>query len=150
MKPEELAQRLQAKEYRKMRSATYKAMGDAIVEAASDEAPRSDGQGEHLADHLRAVISNTDHPIRVTADSDEMLERLGWVVKGTPPHMIVASNAEALHWQVGGADFFAKSVDHPGTQPNDFLSRAAEKSAPVAERIQQEAAQAWLDRVAAE
>jgi hypothetical protein len=149
MTPERLANKLASKEYRKARAGAYKAMGDAMVDVASQEAPRSDQQGEHLADHLRAVISNTDHPIRVTAE-DEYLDLLGWVVKGTPPHVIEATNAQALHWQVGGTDFFAKSVNHPGTQPNDFLERAAERSADTVADIQAQAAQAWLDRVAAE
>jgi hypothetical protein len=145
MKPEELAKRLQANEYRKMRAATYKKMAAVLLKAAQDEAPVGTSQS-HLRDDLRPIISNTNRPIRITAT--EQAEKLGWVINGTPPHVIEATNAQALHWTVGGADFFAKSVNHPGTQPNDFLTRAADNAAGDVEGIMQAAASDWLDKVA--
>ena len=33
----------------------------------------------------------------------------------TSPHEIIPKNAKALHWSVGGADVFAKKVNHPGS-----------------------------------
>jgi hypothetical protein len=50
------------------------------------------------------------------------------VIGGTRPHEIEARNAKALHFNfpaAGGWVFF-KRVQHPGTQPNDFVSRAIE------------------------
>ena len=35
---------------------------------------------------------------------------------GTRPHVIRAKNKKALHWKKDGKDFFAYSVNHPGTK----------------------------------
>lgn len=45
-----------------------------------------------------------------------------WVLSGTKPHVITARNAKALRWTGrGGIGVnFARSVNHPGTKPNDF------------------------------
>lgn len=39
---------------------------------------------------------------------------------GTSPHEIVAKSAKALHWVSGGANYFAKSVQHPGIPAGKF------------------------------
>ncbi|MCL5068057.1 MAG: hypothetical protein M1368_06870, partial [Thaumarchaeota archaeon] len=39
---------------------------------------------------------------------------------GTRPHTIEVKNARALHFQKGGQDVFAKSVQHPGIQAGKF------------------------------
>ncbi|WP_238419378.1 hypothetical protein [Streptomyces taklimakanensis] len=57
-----------------------------------------------------SVISN--HPATV------------YVVNGTRPHIIRPRRARALRFQMGGRTVFAKIVHHPGTDANDFLSRA--------------------------
>lgn len=44
-----------------------------------------------------------------------------YVEFGTPPHIIRAKNAKALHFKVDGEDVFAKTVHHPGTRPNPFI-----------------------------
>jgi hypothetical protein len=53
-----------------------------------------------------------------------------YVEFGTPPHVIEAKNAKALHFKDGaiasslgfsGDDVFLKRVHHPGTAPNPFL-----------------------------
>lgn len=52
---------------------------------------------------------------------------LPFVLGGTRPHVIAARNAKALRWiahRGHGSVMFAKSVHHPGTQPNDFPQRA--------------------------
>jgi hypothetical protein len=152
MTPEQLADRLNPDYFRKRRRASRKQMGDVLVKAAQDEAPRSQNNTdhEHLADHLRAIVPNGDYPIRVEAEA-EFQTLLGYVVKGTPPHVIDHdhSKTQALHWVSGGQNFFAAFVEHPGTQPNDFLSRAAENAAPDVAAIQLEVAEEYLDWVAA-
>lgn len=49
---------------------------------------------------------------------------------GTPPHVITAKSAKALHWKSDKVnskgnkhktDAFAKSVNHPGTRPQPFI-----------------------------
>lgn len=62
-----------------------------------------------------------------------------FVVEGTRPHEIVPKTAAALRWQTPAGPRFAKRVQHPGTQPNNFLDvaqaageRTAERGADVA------------------
>lgn len=50
-----------------------------------------------------------------------------FVERGTRPHKIVARRAKALAWPSGGGMRFAKSVNHPGTKPYNFLSGALER-----------------------
>jgi hypothetical protein len=40
---------------------------------------------------------------------------------GTAPHKIEATNAKALFWP--GANHPVRSVQHPGTKPNDYMGR---------------------------
>lgn len=50
-----------------------------------------------------------------------------YVIGGTGPHPIAARNAKALRWfenRGHGPIAFAKSVQHPGTKPNNFPERA--------------------------
>jgi hypothetical protein len=52
---------------------------------------------------------------------------LPYVIGGTGPHPIAARNAKALRWlwnRGHGPIAFAKSVQHPGTKPNNFPERA--------------------------
>jgi hypothetical protein len=52
-----------------------------------------------------------------------------YVIGGTGPHPIAARNAKALRWIANsghGPVMFAKSVQHPGTKPNNFPERALE------------------------
>lgn len=44
---------------------------------------------------------------------------------GTRPHPIFPRNKSVLRFDVGGVTVFAKSVNHPGTDPNPYLIRAA-------------------------
>ncbi|MDJ1137926.1 hypothetical protein [Streptomyces iconiensis] len=47
-----------------------------------------------------------------------------YVVNGTVPHIIRPVSRKALRFNVGGRTVFAKVVNHPGTRPNDFLTKA--------------------------
>ena len=60
----------------------------------------------------------------INADGDlvfEMPIQGKFIEHGTPPHIIEAKNAKALHWKSGGEDRFAKKVNHPGTPPFPFI-----------------------------
>jgi hypothetical protein len=50
-----------------------------------------------------------------------------FVASGTQPHIIRPVRAQALRFEVGGDVVFAKRVQHPGTQPNPFVERAARR-----------------------
>lgn len=56
-----------------------------------------------------------------------MTDYLGYILDGTPPHLIAAiqnrPNA-TLRFVIGGQVVFAKVVRHPGTRPNNFILRA--------------------------
>jgi hypothetical protein len=51
---------------------------------------------------------------------------LPYVLGGTQPHVITARNARALRWTGRGGIgvSFARSVNHPGTKPDDFPEQA--------------------------
>ena len=49
---------------------------------------------------------------------------------GTAPHEIVPIRAKVLHWVVGGKDFFATRVHHPGSRARPFLRPSADQHFP--------------------
>jgi len=51
-----------------------------------------------------------------------------YVEFGTRPHVIRPVRARALRFKVGGDVVFAKLVHHPGTKPNPFMRRTAERT----------------------
>jgi hypothetical protein len=144
--PEEVAARLNAREWEKRKKDTYRKIGARLLEFAQEEAPVGEGDGDHLRDDLEVLISHGKEPIKIRAKTKKAL--LGMITSGTRPHRIEPVIARALHWTSGGADFFAAYVDHPGTAPNDFLGRAAKEAAPDLEDILRESAEDWLDWVA--
>lgn len=60
-----------------------------------------------------------------------------FIIGGTKRHPIVAVNAKALmfYWAKLGQVMFFKSVMHPGTKPNPFMTRAYKKWLPGARRM---------------
>lgn len=47
-----------------------------------------------------------------------------YVIKGTRPHTITGNPLLAFFWPKVGRNVVFRSVHHPGTRPNNFLSRA--------------------------
>lgn len=47
-----------------------------------------------------------------------------YVIQGTPPHIIRARHKKTLAFWTGAGFAYPRQVMHPGTRPNDFLSRA--------------------------
>lgn len=56
-----------------------------------------------------------------------------YVHEGTKPHIILPKEKRVLRWSDGSEYFFAKSVVHPGTKPDQFLYNAANKERPLIE-----------------
>lgn len=54
-----------------------------------------------------------------------------YVVNGTRPHTILPRARKALYWP--GAAHPVRSVQHPGTKPNAFMTNALETTAPQIE-----------------
>jgi hypothetical protein len=50
-----------------------------------------------------------------------------FVASGTQPHVIRPVRAHALRFEVEGDVVFATRVQHPGTQSNPFVQRAAQR-----------------------
>jgi hypothetical protein len=71
----------------------------------------------------------------------------GFVISGTPPHIIRAKDG-ALRFEIGGRVVFARSVNHPGTKPNDFFSRALAAEQRRIEDEMTEAGDAFFREVA--
>ncbi len=113
-----------------------------VVEAyMRDESPVRFGDLQNS--HTTEVLSDLERWIGPTVAHAE------FVIKGTRPHVIEAKNAQALgpfsfgsymgvktggyvkptqkSSSFSGLQFF-KSVQHPGTQPNDYITRARERS----------------------
>lgn len=51
-----------------------------------------------------------------------------YVIKGTRPHKITGNPLLAFFWPKVGQFVVFRSVNHPGTRPNNFLSRALRKA----------------------
>lgn len=90
---------------------------------------------------LSSDASGATGELRATA------EHASYVRDGTPPHEITPRRGRFLRFEVGGKTVFATKVNHPGTKPNDFWKRAAEKAEDVLEREAQRAADQFAARV---
>lgn len=93
--------------------------------AAKAQAPHKTGC---LADSIVKRIEETPLGIAVRIVSDttpcspSRTSYSLFVHEGTAPHQIVARNAQALRFEIGGQVIFVQSVNHPGTKPNRFLA----------------------------
>jgi hypothetical protein len=61
--------------------------------------------------------------VDVLCGRDGVTDYLGYVLAGTPPHMILP-HGQALRFMIGGEVVYAAAVFHPGTSPNNFMLRA--------------------------
>ena len=67
-----------------------------------------------------------------------------FVATGTQPHIIRPARAQALRFEVAGEVVFSTLVRHPGTKPNPFVRRAAER---LARRIPEIFQRVWKRNV---
>jgi len=87
---------------------------------------------EMEADAKRLAPVNTGrlrNAINLTKEGDTFILRDGvnygiFVEFGTKPHIIRVKSAKALHWEKGQEDYFAKYVNHPGTNAQPFFRPA--------------------------
>ena len=116
--------------------------GQALEGELSRIADRLPSALTNLLDDLAAdveVLMKDESPVRlgdlqnsITTDTVSNLERLIWptvehaayVILGTRPHIIEGS--PWLYWD--GADHPVRRVMHPGTAPNPFPDRAADRA----------------------
>jgi hypothetical protein len=83
----------------------------------------------NLRSTTTAHLSGTG--LHVTVEFTTEAPYAQYVLLGTRPHLIVARSGGALAFDVAGGRVFAKVVHHPGTKPNDFLTRTVERAKPL-------------------
>lgn len=78
---------------------------------------------------LRSTIRKSDgrdgpNPtVEVIAGRNGITDYLGYILAGTPPHLIVPHGGR-LRFTVGGTVVYAAMVRHPGTAPRNFVLAA--------------------------
>lgn len=100
--------------------------GDLIVAEAKSLAPSSTGELRNSIGHTAPTGSLAGGDLTVTVSASA--EHASHVEFGTKPHKIFPRFRRALRFPGSGGGFaFAKVVNHPGTRPQPFLSKAAEQ-----------------------
>ncbi len=98
-----------------------------VVEAyMRDESPVRFGDLQNS--HTTEVLSDLERWIGPTVKHAE------YVVKGTRPHLIEGN--PFLYWK--GAEHPVRRVQHPGTSPNDYITRAKDRSEGRSSQLIQE------------
>lgn len=107
------------------------AYGRLLVEEAKKEAPVKTGT---LRNSIRYSIrqGGTKYmTLEVTAgNSSRKPVVVKTVLFGSKPHVIKPKRAKALAFMWKGRKVYAKRVNHPGTNPNNFLERALSNTEP--------------------
>lgn len=100
--------------------------GDLVAVEAKQNHAYTDRTGELtnsiVRDEVQGSFDGQDLRCTVSAGAPHAT----FVELGTKPHKIRPKYRKALRWPVEGGFAFARSVDHPGTQPTFFLRRAVE------------------------
>ena len=78
-----------------------------------------------LKDSIHTIPASPENlEAQVVADTNYA----SYIEKGTAPHVIVATNAAVLHFQLDGDDAFAASVQHPGSAAAPFMEPALDEN----------------------
>jgi hypothetical protein len=122
------------------RRAMLKGQGRRFVSFAQDEAPKRTG----------VFASKIFYRTFSRGDVEELNvftpQPLGkWITEGTRPHVIRVKRARFLrfYWPKVGRVVYFKSVNHPGTKANPFMSRAYRRWLPGARADLRLIAQNW-------
>lgn len=85
--------------------------------------PPGEQGGAHLRDTIVKRITVSLGGVEVLVGSEHPIAYLHH--EGTEPHEIRARNASVLHFTLpDGTEVFVRSVHHPGTRPNRYLTDA--------------------------
>ncbi len=99
-------------------------MGPALVDAIKSRTPIVTGRLKdstyYTVEEGKGTAGGNSMQLVIHASAPEA----AFVLGGTAPHIIRPSAALALHWHDTGGEHFARIVHHPGTKPNDYVSRA--------------------------
>jgi hypothetical protein len=121
------------KELIKERREQLKVQARRLVNLAEEEAPRASGE---FASNIRFRTFQDSEGLGFRVTTQQPLGT--FIQEGTRPHPIVARRAKALHFFIGGQEFFRTSVKHPGTRPNKFMGKAVRRWKPGARRMLRE------------
>ena len=102
---------------------------DVLEEAQRQTIRRRTGR---TAGTIGSVVEDTPRGATAHVGTSDRIARM--LNDGTRAHRIVATNAKALRFEVNGRTVFAKSVNHPGTSPTDWLDRSGTISLSPIER----------------
>lgn len=101
-------------------------LSQAMVAYLQEEAPKKTGEFSRRITARTFIDGDT---VGFTTSSPQPLGK--FIVGGTKAHEIrPRGQGYPLHWQKGGVDYYAYRVWHPGTQPNDYVSRAVKRFEP--------------------
>ena len=90
------------------------------------DAPEKTGElREKMHTHVRSNKDGASGDVQLTAN------HASFVRDGTSAHTITARNAQTLRFTIAGRVVFRKSVQHPGTKPNDFTKGGIERGQQV-------------------
>lgn len=117
-----------------VRHGATRATQTAVQQIRSDAPKKTHELEKSISGRVRPTKNGAYGSIEIEAN------HASFVKDGTPPHEIRAKNAKALRFDAGGAIRFAKSVQHPGTKPNDFVSPGVQEGQQVLEHDALEAA----------
>jgi hypothetical protein len=87
----------------------------------------------NMRDHTTARDSIS--PIGARVEAVVGTDYAKFVSEGTRPHVISARNARALRFTWHGRTVYFKSVNHPGTQANDWWTRSIKELPSLMQRI---------------
>jgi hypothetical protein len=94
--------------------------GKRFVKIAQRRAPEDTGEFKRS---IRYRTFGTGSSLGFTTSAAEPLAT--WIVGGTDPHTITPrGSGYPLRFEVGGQVVYAYRVNHPGTEPNPFISEA--------------------------
>jgi hypothetical protein len=98
--------------------------GAAVALRMVATAPKRTGLLAATVRRVRGVNPRGPH-VDIIAGEPRLTPYLGYILRGTPPHMIHARRNRPnphLRFIQGGNIRFAKKVFHPGTTANDFVT----------------------------
>ncbi len=111
-----------------------------IEEAIKVEVPVRTGEGQ---DSIHANVETNPRSARIVITG---AGHLRYVLKGTPPHEIVAHGKYLAWLNDDGSLTFAQHVNHPGQAANPFVDRAWAAAQPaISEAIRATGMRAWRD-----
>ena len=101
-------------------------LGGRMRDLLQEEAPKDTGE---FARNIRFRTFVQGDKVGFTTSSPQPLGK--FIVGGTKAHAITPRGpGYPLRWQANGQDYYAYRVWHPGTKPNDYVTRALNRWEP--------------------